>query len=155
MKKIRITAIAIAMLMLCMTMAACNAGSPKVSATFTLSVVNGDEVYVDGYSYTVEGTEAEPPTVLQGVREALQTLDIATEADSENLSLASLTYDGVTYENYSSDGANIYAWIYSINGEEATGRAGMTTMQDGWNIEYSLLVTPIENQQFSDSDEEG
>lgn len=154
MKKIRIAALAIAMLMLCMTMAACNNSSPKVSATFTLSVVNGEEYYVDGYTYTVEGTEAEPPTVLQGVREALQTMDIATEADENNLSLASLTYDGVTYENYSSDGQYIYAWIYSINGEEATDRAGLTTMQDGWVIEYSLLAQPIEEQEFSDPEAE-
>ena len=149
MKKIRIIALAIAMVMLCMTLAACNS-SPKVSVTFTLSIVNGEEVYLDNYSYTVEGTEAEPPTVLQAVREACQMVEIATEADEAGLSLGSLTYDGVTIENMSSDGENIYAWVYTVNGEDAPGRAGQTAVQEGWHIEYSVFTTPINDQQFSD-----
>lgn len=152
MKKIRVAALALAVIMLTLCMAACS-GAEKVSVNCKISVIINDEVMLDNYAYTVQGTTENPPTILQAVREACQTVEIPCEVDSNGLSLESLTFDGQAYAN-GSDEENIYRWYYTVDGVEPdTGRAGNTPVQEGQTICYTYNVTPINPQQFSSGEE--
>lgn len=151
MKKIRVTALAMALVMLCLAMASCG-GSPKVSVTCKLSVMVGDEYILDHYEYTVQGTEANPPTVLQATREALQLLEISYEVDDEGLSFTCISSDGVDYKTgLDATGENIGAWGYLVNGiEPESGRAGTNPVLEGQDIVFTYTTTPLNPQEFSD-----
>ncbi len=152
MKKLRVAALMLAMLLLTLTMAACNSAD-KVSVNCNVSVMVNDEYIVDNYAYTVTGTSENPPTVLQAVREACQALDIATEVDDAGLSLLSVTSDGETYAN-GNDDENMYMWLYTVDGVEPdSGRAGTNTVQEGQSICFTFHAEPINPQEFSDGDE--
>lgn len=152
MKKIRVAALAIALVMLALTMAACS-GAEKVSVNCTVTVVCNDEVILDNYAYTVQGTTENPPTILQAVIEACQTVEIPCEADENGLAVQSISYDGTVYAN-GNDEENIYRWYYTVDGvEPKEGRAGNTAIQEGQAICYTYNVTPINPQEFSDGQE--
>ncbi len=154
MKKLRVAALMLAMLILTLTMAACSGGD-KVTVNCKVSVMVGDEYIVDNYDYAVTGTTENPPTILQAVREACQAIDIATEADEAGLSLESVTSDGVTYAN-GNDGENMNRWVYTVDGVEPaanSGRAGNNAIQEGQSICYTFISVPIDPQEFSDGNE--
>ncbi len=152
MKKIRVAALAIALVMLAITMVACNSAE-KVSVNCTVTVICNDEVMLDGYNYTVQGTTENPPTILQAVLEACQTVEIPCESDDSGLSVQSFSFDGTEYAN-GSDEENIYRWYFTINGAEPKeGRAGNTQVQEGDAICYTYNVTPINPQEFSDGND--
>lgn len=154
MKKIRVAALALAVIMLTLCMAACS-GAEKVSVNCKISIILNDEVMLDGYEYTVQGTTENPPTILQAVREACQTVEIPCEVDDQGLSVVSFTFDGVTYAS-GSDGENIYSWYYTVDGvepEAGSGRAGNRAIEEGQTICYTYNATPINPQEFSSGEE--
>lgn len=154
MKKIRVAALVLAMIMLTFSIAACSK-TEKVKVNCTVSVIIDGEVMLDNYAYQVEGPVDNPPTVLQAVQEACMTLDIPCEADDAGLSVESFTFDGVTYSS-GSDGENIYGWYYTINGvepEAGSGRAGNRPVEEGQAICYTYTATPINPQEFSSGEE--
>ena len=135
MKKIRVAALA------------------KVSVNCTVTIICNDEVMLDNYAYTVQGTTENPPTILQAVREACQTVEIPCEVDDSGLGVQSFSFDGTTYAN-GNDENNIYRWYYTVDGiEPEAGRAGNTEIKEGQSICYTYNVTPINPQEFSDGQE--
>ncbi len=152
MKKLRVAALMLALVILTLTMAACS-GAEKVTVNCKVSVMVGDEYIVDNYAYAVTGTTEAPPTVLQAVREACQALDIPTEADDAGLSLLSVTSDGTTYTS-GSDGENINAWVYTVDGvAPESGRAGNNLVQEGQSICFTFESTSINPEEFSNGEE--
>ena len=152
MKKIRVAALAIALVMLALTMAACSSAE-KVSVNCTVTIICNDEVMLDNYAYTVQGTTENPPTILQAVREACQTVEIPCEVDDSGLGVQSFSFDGTTYAN-GNDENNIYRWYYTVDGiEPEAGRAGNTEIKEGQSICYTYNVTPNNPQEFSDGQE--
>lgn len=151
MKKTKILALVLAAIMLSLTLASCG-GSPKVSVTCKISVMLDGEYICDHYEYTVEGTEKNPPTVLQAAREALQILEIPFEVDDLGNSFESISYDGVDYKTgLNAAGDTIYAWIYTADGvEPETGRAGVNPVLEGQQIEFTYVGTPLNPQEFSE-----
>ncbi len=152
MKKIRVAALAIALVMLALTLAACSSAE-KVSVNCTVTIICNDEVMLDNYAYTVEGTTENPPTILQAVREACQTVEIPCEVDENGLGVESFSFDGTTYAN-TNDENNIYRWYYTVDGiEPESGRAGNTEIKEGQNICYTYNVTAINPTEFSEDGE--
>ena len=151
MKKIRVAALAVALVMLCLAMASCG-GSPKVSVNCTITVAAGEEPIITGYQYTVQGTEENPPTVLQATREALQLLEVAYEVDDDGQSFTSISSDGVDYKiGLDEAGENIWAWVYTVDGvEPESGRAGTNPVLEGQNIVFSYVATPLNPEVFSE-----
>ncbi len=148
MNKIRIVALALAVVMLGAVMAACGS-SNKVKVNCSISVVVDGEEKFGPYSLEVQGTTENPPTVLQAAQEAFTVCEIPYEVDSNGLSLTSLTLDGVVYAK-GADETNIYTWYYTADGVEPdSGRAGTNLVVEGQSIVFTYSATPIDPQEFS------
>ena len=80
MKKIRVAALAMAIIMLALCAVSCSK-SEKLLVNCTISVMIDGELYLDGYAYQVQGTVDEPPTVLQAASEAFTILEIPYEVE--------------------------------------------------------------------------
>lgn len=154
MKKIRVAALAMAIIMLAMCAVSCSK-SEKVTVNCTISLMLGDELYIDGYAYTVQGTVDEPPTVLQATSEALQILEFPYTVDDQNLSFTSITIDGVDYlTGMSADGTYIGSWVYTADGvAPKEGRAGNTPILEGQHILFTFDQILVDEQEFSSGEE--
>ncbi len=146
MKKIRIAALVLALIMLTLTMAACQA-SPKVSVNCKVSILVNGEYRLNGYAYTVEGTEANPPTVLQACVEAFRLVNVDSALDENGTEIQALAIDGVTYAG-GNDGTNYNFWEYTVNGElpqpGETAKAGNNPVKEGDEICYMFSSIPLE-----------
>ena len=147
MKKIRIAALVLAVVMLGMTMVACGSKGTKVDIKGTISLSIDGEIVFGPYEVTCQGTvdeegnPVETPTVLQAVNEALIMNEIASENDG--MGITSVTIDGTTYAN-GNDEVNIYRWFYTVNGAEPkAGRAGNNALVVGDDIVYTFHTEPI------------
>lgn len=151
MNKIRIIALAMAVMMLAMCMVSCGGGE-KVSVNCNISVmIDGEEVF-GPYNLTVQGPAENPPTVLQATQEAFTVCEIPYEVDENGLSLTSITIDGTAYTK-GADDVNIYTWYYTADGiEPVEGRAGTNAVLEGQNIVFHYSATPINPQEFSDDE---
>ena len=126
MKKFRILAFVLAVVMLSVCLASC--GTPKIKVTAKVGVFVGEEYILYPYELTVQNVEA--PTILQAVREALELNGIDYEADDMGIK-------SIAGNAYKTDGENTYFWTYTINGvEPTTGRAGNTAINEGDTIVY-------------------
>ncbi len=142
MKKIKILALVMALAMLAMVAVSCGSSSPKVTVNVTISAVVDGETKFGPYDLPVEGTEEDPPTVLDAVVLALQFNEINCEVD-ENNRIANITLDGVDYKMYN-DEENLYGWIYLANGiEPETGKMSNNLVNEGDVIELQYLVSPF------------
>ncbi len=142
MKKIKILALVMALAMLAMVAVSCGSSSPKVTVNVTISAVVDGETKFGPYDLPVEGTEEDPPTVLDAVVLALQFNEINCEVD-ENNRIANITLDGVDYKMYN-DEENLYGWIYLANGiEPETGKMSNNLINEGDVIELQYLVSPF------------
>lgn len=149
MKKIRVIALIMAVVMLCMCMAACG-GSNKVRVNCSVSVIIDGEELFGPYSLQVEGTTENPPTVLQAAREAFTVCEVPFEVDENGYSFTSITIDGTAYAK-GSDEENIYTWYYTADDVEPdSGRAGTNPVTEGQHIKFIYSATPINPQEFSD-----
>lgn len=154
MKKIRVAALVMAIVMLAMCAVSCSK-SEKVTVNCTISVQIGDELYLDGYKYTVQGTVDNPPTVLQAVSEVFQIVEFAYETDDAGLSLTSLSFDGVTYAaGMNAEGTEIGFWEYSADGvKPKEGRMGTNAILEGQHILLTYDSQIVDEQEFSSGDE--
>ena len=152
MKKIRVAALVLAIAMFALCAVSCGNKAEKVKVNCTFSVIINDEVMLDQFPYTVQGTVDNPPTILQAAQEAFQMAEVPCEVDSEGLSLQALTFDGTKYAN-GMDDENVYMWYYTINGVEPDkngGRAGKRPIEEGQNICYINSANHINPQEYSD-----
>lgn len=146
MKKNRIMALVLAVVMLSMVMVSCNKAE-KVSVKATVSLVVDGETKFGPFEVTSEGTVDAAPTVLQAVNEALILNEIASENDG--MGLTSVTLDGTVYAK-GSDDVNIYSWYYTVNGAEPkAGRAGNNALVEGDEIVYIFEVRPIDPEDIT------
>ena len=154
MKKIRVAALVMAIVMLAMCAVSCSK-SEKVTVNCTISVKIGDELYLDGYAYTVQGTVDNPPTVLQAVSEVFQIVEFAYETDEAGLSLTSLSFDGVTYASgMNAEGTAIGGWEYTADGvAPKEGRMGTNAILEGQHIMLNYFEQVLDVQEFSSGEE--
>lgn len=151
MKKNRILALVLAVVMLGMVMVSCSKAE-KVTVKGTVSLVIDGETKFGPYEVTCEGTVEEVPTVLQAVNEALVLNEIASENDG--MGLTSVTLDGTTYAK-GNDETNIYSWYYTVNGAEPkAGRAGNNALVEGDEIVYIFHTEPINPDDLTPVNEE-
>ena len=148
MKKIRVAALAMAIIMLALCAVSCSK-SEKVKINCTISVMIDGELYLDGYEYQVEGTVDAPPTVLQAATEAFFILEIPYEVDDAGNSLTSISFDGISYPvgpTTNDDGVEgIGFWEYTADGAKPqSGRAGTNAILEGQKIVFSYEFQPNE-----------
>ena len=148
MKKIRVAALAMAIIMLALCAVSCSK-SEKVKINCTISVMIDGELYLDGYAYQVQGTVDAPPTVLQAASEAFTILEIPYAVDDSGLSLTSLSFDGIEYTGGPTtnvDGVEgIGYWAYTADGvAPQSGRAGNNAVLEGQKILFTYEFWPNE-----------
>lgn len=145
MKRIRIIALIFAFVIILSAFASCGNSSPKVEVNCTISVVVDGEYILDHYAYKVSGTEETPPTVLKAADEALLTVKIPHEIDSDYYSFVSISNGEVEYRTgLDTEGKNICVWMYTANGEEPrNGRAGTNPVLEGQDIVFTFIREPL------------
>ena len=144
----KIFALALALVMLTMTVVSCGGSVEKVTVNCTVSVVVDGETKFGPFDLPVTGDVENLPTVLQAVTEALQFNEVNVEVDSNNR-ISVITLDGTDYKAYADD-TNIYGWIYLANGiEPETGTMAVNTVNEGDVIEVHYLVTPLNPEDLS------
>lgn len=148
MKKIRVAALAMAIIMLALCAVSCSK-SEKLLVNCTVSVMIDGELYLDGYAYQVQGTVDAPPTVLQAASEAFTILEIPYEVDDSGLSITSISFDGVAYNGgpaTNADGVEgIGFWEYTADGvKPQSGRAGNNAVLEGQKILFTYEFQPNE-----------
>lgn len=139
----KIIALVLALAMITLALASCGGGgsSSKVQINFTLSIVANGEKVIDGIEHTISAKETAIPTILLAALDALDTNGIMYEADDE---LVSITVAGTKYA-MGKDDANVYAWIYRVNGVEPTsGKMNTNLIEDGQTIELELISIALE-----------
>lgn len=144
MKKIRVIALAMALLMLAMCAVACS--SEKVKINCKVSIVIDGETYLDSYAYTVENKASTPPTVLQAVSEVLQMVEYSYVLDDSGTKFASITVDGTEYAaGMLPDGSGIGFWEYTADGvKPEAGGPGVNLIQEGQHIVYTYSFEPMD-----------
>ena len=148
MKKIKIFALAMTLVMLALAAVSCGSSAEPVTVNCTVSAVVDGETKFGPFDMTVTGDTENLPTVLQAVTEALQFNEINCEVDANNI-IANITLDGTDYKSYSDD-TNIYGWIYLANGiEPETGTMSVNTVNEGDVIELQYIVTPINPEDLT------
>lgn len=152
MKKIRVVALAMVLVMLALCVASCGVEKVKVNCTVTI-VANG-ETYLENYAYTVENTVETPPTVLQAVTEVCTVVDFPYEVDDAGNSLTCITLDGVEYRSGTqADGSGQGFWGYTLDGvEPSSGRAGTNTVAEGQSIVFTFNVDGQGAVEFTDAE---
>ena len=144
----KIFALALALVMLTMTVVSCGGSVEKVTVNCTVSVVVDGETKFGPFDLPVTGDVENPPTVLQAVTEALQFNEVNIEVDSNNR-ISNITLDGTDYKSYADD-TNIYGWIYLANGiEPETGTMAANLVNEGDVIEVQYIVTPINPEDLT------
>lgn len=146
----KIIALVLALAMVTLALAACGGGgSTKVKINFTLSVVANGEKVVDGIEHQLSVNESKIPTILDAARDALDSNGIMNEVEDE---LISITVAGTKYA-MGKDDANVYAWIYRVNGVEPTsGKMNTNLIEDGQSIELELITIPLETNTNTDAE---
>ena len=156
MKKIRIFAFVLAVVMLAAFATACggNGNSTKVTVNAKVSVIVNDELMLDSIPVTVTGTTENPPTVLEAGQTAFIACDVPYVIDESGLRISSLTFDGVEYTN-KSDESYAYTWLYTADGAEPQkGRAGNNAVLEGQSIVFTYTAIPFEQVEFSSGEED-
>ncbi len=148
MKKIRILALAVALLMLSACVVGCTKVE-KVTVNAVVTVVDGEENILGPVNVAVESTADVPVTVLMALTTALDNNEIVYTCTEDQLSISSIADRGDKNE----DGME-YFWEYTINGEEVeTGRAGTNTFEEGAQIVFTYVSESTED--LAKADEEG
>lgn len=153
MKKIKISALIIAILMLTATVISCApAASNEVNCT--ISVIAGDKAICDALDCPVKLNNGENPTVLQALEVALQFLGDDYEFDSTNLKR--LMHDGVEYAaGIDESGENLWFWNYTANGvEPEKGSPAINVINEGDVIVFTYTSLPVENNEKTEDSEE-
>ena len=138
----KIISLVLALAMITLALAACGGGSStKVKINFTLSVYADGVKVIDGIEHQLSVSETKIPTILEAACDALAVNAIQYEAEDE---LISISVAGTKYE-MGKDDANVYAWIYRVNGVEPTsGKMNTNLIEDGQSIELELITIPLE-----------
>ncbi len=146
MKKLRILAFAVALLMLSACVAGCTQVE-KVTVNAVVTVVVDGENLLGPVNVAVESTADAPVTVLMAATTAFDNNDITYVADEYSLSAISDYADKV-------DDGYTYFWEYTINGEKVkTGRAGTNVIEEGAEIVFTYVMESTED--LAKADEEG
>ena len=131
MKKIKLLAMAMAVLMLAAFAVGCN-NVEMVSAEVTVSVIAEDNVLFAS-KVTVEGPADNPPTVLQAAAEARATGGMTYDTSEHTLMTVGDYADKV-------DGEYTCYWEYTINGEAPKeGRASTIQVKSGDVIQFTYV----------------
>lgn len=147
MKKIRVAALAMAIIMLALCAVSCSK-SEKLLVNCTISVMIDGELYLDGYAYQVQGTVDEPPTVLQAASEAFTILEIPYEVEENGNNFYSISFDGTAYTSgmtTNADGAEgIGFWEYTADGvAPKEGQASINAVLEGQKILFTYQFEPM------------
>ena len=153
MKKFRIAALAMALLMLALAFASCGAKGPAVVTVNCHVKINGAEASIVNFDVTAEGTEENPPTVLTAAIAALNRReDVKYELDVDDddvpIGFISITDDsGNVYKVGYTDATQEYmsTWEYTIDGvKPETGRMNTIPVAEGQQIEFSFNTYSVE-----------
>lgn len=137
MKKIKVIALTMVLVVLAVCAVAC--GSEKVSVNCTVSVVVNGETVLDGYEYTVQNNVETPPTVLQAGIEVFTMVEYPYETDEDGLTITCLTIDGVEYRAGQAEDGSFGYWSYTADGNAPeSGRAGNNAVLEGQHIVFSF-----------------
>ena len=154
MKKTRIAAIVMAILMLGASMISCAGGASK-EVKCTLSVVVDGEYLVDSLEVPTKGSGDADPVVLDALKIALDYLGVNYELGSTNLKR--VMFDGKEYaEGRDAEGKNHWFWVYTCNGvEPENGSAAVNAVNEGDYIEFIYTSIPVEEEvETTDETEE-
>lgn len=146
MKKIRFSALIIALFMFAATLLSCGpAANNEVKCTISI-VINGEAI-VDELECPVKTSNGEDPTVLKALEVALNFLGVDYEFDSTNLKR--IMFDGVEYAaGLDEAGENLWFWNYTANGEEPEkGSPSINVVNDGDKIVFTYTNLPVEKQE--------
>lgn len=152
MKRVKILALVMALLMLAAAFASCKS-APKQTMTCTVSVTAPDDPIVLNYSTTMTYAEGETPKVLDVARQALDEMEIKYELDETDdgqaLGFYSITTtEGTTYKVGYTDAEKQYigSWTYMVNDVvPESGRAGTNDAVDGSVISFFFEVASVED----------
>ena len=124
MKKFKLIALALAVLMLSACFVGCEK-TEKVTVNVTVSVFANDEILVQPLAVPVEAPVDDPATILDCVRHAFELNAIEFEANEMSITSIQGLADKV-------EGDRTYWWDFTINGAiPETGRAGTITANEG------------------------
>ena len=145
MKFTRILALALACVMLALSMASCG-GSAVTNVILKISVPS-EENPEQSTDYFADGTidlevPGENPTVIDVLRVTEEPYDMVYDIE-ENANGRSSVKAIDDYATYTDEETGIYyAWHFTINGEIPDGHAGSVTVAEGDVIEY--IFAPVE-----------
>ena len=145
MKKVALIIALVALVALALIACGNGGNSNKVTVHCTVSF-SVDGVYIlDGYEYDAVGTADAAPSVLKAAQDALLVNDIGYELDSNQKAFAMVAdIDGTEYRTGTdAAGENVCAWVFTVNGEEPSARAGDTTLSANDIIEFTYFRVPI------------
>ena len=153
MKKIRIAAIVMALVMVCAGVISCGGGASK-EVNCTMSVVVDGEYLVDSLEVPTKGSADAEPVVLDALKIALDYLGVEYELGSTNLKR--IVFDGHEYgEGRDAEGKNHWFWVYTCNGvEPENGSAAVNTINEGDYIEFIYTSIPVEEDVETEETDE-
>ena len=137
MKKFRIIAFAVAMLMLTASFVGCTTVE-KVTLNAVVTIVVNGENLLGPVAVEVETTADEPVTVLLAALTAFDNNEIDYVADEYSITSIGEYAD-------KTEGGYTYFWEYTINGEKVeTGRAGTNQIKEGDEIVFTYVAESTE-----------
>ena len=128
MKKNKIIALILAVMMVCLVAVGCGEAKQKIAVQATFSVIINGQTVIDSHTAEMKGTATSAPSVLEAVCDVLELYGIIPDYDEH--SLIGANYNGVMYNT-----ENGNAWYYTINGKDGS-RASETILQEGDTIVY-------------------
>ena len=135
MKKFRIFALALACVLMVGMCVGCTSAN---DITVTLKLVVPTNETPEYFNQEIK-INAETPTVELAVNEANATYDLGVSW-TEQFGLTLTDYPDTQLE----DGTFMY-WTFTVNGEEATGKAKDAVIKDGDVIEYTYTAMTLED----------
>ena len=132
MKKFKLIALVLAVVMLSACFVACEK-TEKVTVNVTVSVLANDEILVAPIAVPVEAPVDDPATILDCVIHAFELNDVEFVADEMSVTSIKGLADKV-------EGDRTYWWDFTINGAvPETGRAGTIAAKDGDVIVFTYF----------------
>jgi len=144
MKKMKIVALVMAVVMLSMVAVSCvNEEDLVVINNVTVSVVIDGETKFGPYTLNVEGDVENVPTVLDALQQAFIKNEINSTVDASGYRIDSVTLDEVEYKK-TMDESFIYGWVYTANGQEITdGNMGTNLVVENDVIVLEYVAEPL------------
>ncbi len=139
MKLTRVFALAIAAVMLALSLASCGTVAPEITVTVEIYSNSPEAATEDDLVLNVQQSiQSEAPTVFEAVTEALIVNEIAYVASDDMMSLVDIK----DFKDYTEADTGIaHYWMYYLNDVEPTsGKAGTNAIADGDKITYYYVA---------------